>query len=304
MIVPGPGTPQPGINKTNTRGPTLNDILSKLNNAKYLSHIDASSVYHNLKTRWKIILPHAVWMPVWKVQIQQLTFGSAEKDNMFQRKIDAIFKEMPNVFEIVDDILVAGYEDDGRDHDKTVQRVLQRCRQVNSKLNKDKCHFRCTSVPFFGEVISQNGVQPDPQKIKALVKMPPPKIRKLQAFLGIINYLNKFSPSTASMCDPLWKLTSSSVVWMWNASYQTLYNKTKSLIKDDICMKLYDKTKPLYLETDASGIGLGVTLLQMRDGATCPKDITPNKTILRPIVFVSKSLTSAEQMYSNSERDV
>ena len=60
---------------------------------------------------------------------------------MFQRKIDEIFKDMPNVFGIADDILVAEYEADGRDHDKTIQRVLQRCRKVNLKLNKGKCQF-------------------------------------------------------------------------------------------------------------------------------------------------------------------
>ena len=64
---------------------------------------------------------------------------------------------MPNVFGIADDILVIGYADDGRDCDETVYKVLQRCREVNLNLNKDKCHFRCTSIPFFGEVISRNG---------------------------------------------------------------------------------------------------------------------------------------------------
>ena len=63
------------------------------------------------------------------------------------RKIDEIFKDMPNVCGIANDILVAGYEAGGRDHDKTVQRVLQRYRQVNLKLNKDKCQFRGISVP-------------------------------------------------------------------------------------------------------------------------------------------------------------
>ena len=45
-------------------------------------------------------------------------------------------------------------------------------------------------------------------------------------------------------------------------------------------MKFYDETKPLYLETNASGIGLGAALLQTRDGMTCQKDSTPNNTIL------------------------
>ena len=68
-------------------------------------------------------------------------------------------------------------------------------------------------------------------------------------------------------------------------------------------MKFYDKNKPLYLETDALEIGLGAALLQIRDGATCPMDIEPDNTILRPIIFASKSLTSMEQRYNNMERE-
>ena len=118
--------------------------------------------------------------------------------------------------------------------------------------------------------------------------------KELQAFLGIINYLGKYSPSTASICEPLWKLTSSRAVWTWNGSYQDLYDKTKAFIKDDVCLKLYDETKSLYFETDAFRIGLGATLLQTSDGAVCLKDTLPDISILRPIAFASKSLTSAD----------
>ena len=90
---------------------------------------------------------------------------------------------------------------------------------------------------------------------------------------------------------------------MWNVSYQALYYKTKSLIKADVCMKFYSESKLLYLKTDASRIGLGAALLQTRDGTTCPKDIASDNTILRPTVFRSKSLTSAEHWYSNIERE-
>ena len=60
---------------------------------------------------------------------------------MFQRKIDKTFKELPNEFSIADKILVVGYKADGKDHEKTVQRVLQICRQVNLKFNKEKFHL-------------------------------------------------------------------------------------------------------------------------------------------------------------------
>ena len=100
---------------------------------------------------------------------------------------------------------------------------------------------------------------------------------------------------------PLRKLTSSKTTWTWNASYQQLFTKAKSLIKADICIKFCDDTKPLYLETDASGGGLGDALLQLHDDTTCQKGMVPDNTILHPIAFASKSLTGAEQRYSNIE---
>ena len=218
---------------------------------------------------------------------------------MFQCKIDKIFNDMLNVFGIADDTLVIGYNKDGADHDEAVYKVLKWCQDVNLKHNK-KCHFRCTSIPFFGEVVSRQGIQPNPQKVKALMEMPAPQNKKeLQAFLGIINYLNKFSVDTSEACEPLRNLTSSKATLMWNASYQQLFDKTKSLIKVEMCMKFYDDTKLLYLETDASGISLGAPLLQLRDNMNCPKDTVPDNTTLCPIAFASKSLTGAEQRYSN-----
>ena len=120
--------------------------------------------------------------------------------------------------------------------------------------------------------------------------MPVPNNKKeLQAFLKIINYLDKFSLGTADVCDPLSKLTLSKVTWTQNASYQSLFNKAKLLIKSDMCMQFCDDTRPLYLETDASGVGLGAALLQTWEGTTCMKDTVPDSIILHPIAFVSKS---------------
>ena len=105
------------------------------------------------------------------------------------------------------------------------------------------------------------------------------------------------------VCEPLQKLTLSKVTWTWNALYQQLFAKTKSLIKADVCMKFYNDIKMLYLETDAPGVGLGAALLQLCDNTTFQKDRAPDNVILHPIAFASKSLTGAEQRYSNTERE-
>ena len=124
----------------------------------------------------------------------------------------------------------------------------------------------------------------------------PSKMKKeLQAFIGIINYLGKFSPSTADMFGSLRKLMSVKTEWAWNATNQKMFNQAKVIIKEDACMKFYDETKPLYIEMNASGVGLGATLLQTRSNTTCPKDEAPDNSILRPIAFASKSLNGAEK---------
>ena len=100
---------------------------------------------------------------------------------------------------------------------------------------------------LWGGSVLRHGVQPDPQKVRALTEMPVPKNKKeLQALLGIINYLNKFSSGMLEACKPLRKLTSSKATWIWNASYLQLFNKAKSLIKVEMCMKFSEDTKLHY----------------------------------------------------------
>ena len=101
--------------KPTHRGPTLNDILPKCNNAKYLSLIDVSSGYHNLKLDERLSYFMMFACQIGRYRYKRLPFGAAPAGNMFQRKIDGILKERPNAFGTVDDLLVVGYEADGKD---------------------------------------------------------------------------------------------------------------------------------------------------------------------------------------------
>ena len=68
-------------------------------------------------------------------------------------------------------------------------------------------------------------------------------------------------------------------------------------------MKFYDETQPLYLVTDASGIILRAALLQSKSSTHCRREKALENSILRPIAFASKSLSSAERRCSNIERE-
>ena len=66
-------------------------------------------------------------------------------------------------------------------------------------------------------------------------------------------------------------------------------------------MKFYDASRSLYLLTDASGIGLGARLLQVRDGMKCAHDEVPDNATMHPTAFACKSLPNTEWHYSNIE---
>ena len=123
--------------------------------------------------------------------------------------------------------------------------------------------------------------------------------KELQSFFSIMNYLGKFSHSTAEVYEPLRKLTSSKCMWTWKNTCQSLYNRAKNIIKMNMTMVFYNEKAQLYLETEASGEGLGVSLLQVRDRMQFPRNEAPDNAVLWPIAFVSKSLTNAETCYSN-----
>ena len=61
-------------------------------------------------------------------------------------------------------------------------------------------------------------------------------------------------------------------------------------------MKFYNETKALYLERDASGVGLGANILQTRSGTSCPKDMALDNNILWPITLTSKSIQYRQEI--------
>lgn len=103
---------------------------------------------------------------------------------------------------MMDDIIVWG--SNREEHDERLRKVLDKTREVNLKLNKDKCEFGVKTLTFVGDVVSEEGVKPDPRKASAINNMERPNNKdEVRRFLGMVTYLAKFVPQLSALSAPL-----------------------------------------------------------------------------------------------------
>uniref|UniRef100_G3NZY0 Reverse transcriptase domain-containing protein n=1 Tax=Gasterosteus aculeatus TaxID=69293 RepID=G3NZY0_GASAC len=73
------------------------------------------------------------------------------------------------------------------DHDSLMEEYKDCTREVNLKLNKDKCEFGVKTLTFVGDVVSEEGVKPDPRKTSAINNMERPNNKdEVRRFLGMV----------------------------------------------------------------------------------------------------------------------
>ena len=127
--------------------------------------------------------------------------GSIVAQDVFQRKLDAIFLSIPGVTGIADDMIIYGRND--QEHYEHLVNFLEVCRKNTLTLNPEKMQFRLPKVSFFGHQWSARGLSPDPKKIEAVKRMELPQdLETMRSFLGLVNYLNWFSPYLAELSEP------------------------------------------------------------------------------------------------------
>ena len=126
--------------------------------------------------------------------------------DIFQSKLDSIFIGMEGVTRIADDMVIAGR--DKMKHDRNFLAFMEKCMSNNLTLNLEKIQFKQSQVSFYGHCWPKHGISPDPKKIQALDHMEFPLDKKtMRSFLGMINYLNRYSALNAHLSAPLSALT-------------------------------------------------------------------------------------------------
>ena len=115
------------------------------------------------------------------------------------------------------------------EHDERLEAVLNRCKQINLTFNKEKCQFRVT---YIGHILNDKGIQPDPEKVRAIQDMPPPVDKKgVERLLGTINYLAKFIPNMSTVTHPMRTLLKSDVTFAWEEPQRKSFSKFSLLLQ-------------------------------------------------------------------------
>lgn len=275
------------IKREHYKAPSTETISSKLNGKTIFTVIDMSNCYWHKKLDEDSSYLCTFNTPFGRWKFNRMPFGVCSSADVAQRMVDDNFGDIPDVLAVHDDIIIAGKT--LQEHDKALQLVLQRARERNIKFNREKVQLRVNQVKYLGNIVSADGFKPDPDKIKAITEMPKPESKQeLQRLLGMVNYLSQYIPNMSEITAPLRTLLRKDSQWIWYHEHDSALTKIKQTLTASPVLRFFDVNKPTTIQCDASQSGLGACLLQ--DG--------------HPVIYASRSLTSAEKNYAMIEKEL
>ena len=101
-------------------------------------------------------------------------------------------------------------------------------------------------------MLTPDGFNPDPNKVKAILEMPTPTEKQsMQRLLGMITYLAKFLTNLSDVTELLRCLLDRDVEWQWNHVHENALTQVKQLTTREPVLRYFDEKKEVTLQCDA-----------------------------------------------------
>ncbi|MCP4056297.1 MAG: hypothetical protein GY738_03065, partial [Pseudoalteromonas sp.] len=275
---------------------------------KFFTALDMASGYHQIKMSRKAQKMSAIVCGLYHLEWLRMPFGLSQSPQFFmsymQRTLQGI--DDRRIFVFLDDIIIVS--EDIETHLKLIKKVFARLREKGLRLKPSKCDFLCTEINFLGLVLNKDGLRTDPKKVAAITDYEEPKdLKGVRSFLGMAGYFRKFIPNFSAIARPLTNLTKKDNELIWDDACREAFNRLKHLLTTAPVLAFPDFSKTFYIETDASGNGICVQLLQRggqdytKENVCCLLDVQEpllTRSDFHPIAFISKAFNKHEQHYA------
>ena len=272
--------------------PRIDATLDSLAGATYFTTLDLASGYWQVAVEEKDKEKTAFSVPEGHFEFNVMPFGLTNAPATFQRLMECVLAGLvgEQCLIYLDDIIV--FSSTFKEHLVRLSGVFQALNDAGLQLKPSKCHFALREVRYLGHVVSQAGIKPDDDKVKAVSTYPIPRTTKeLKQFLGLTNYYRRFIKDYAHIAEPLHKVQGKSKSLQWNPSCQLAFDTLKHKLTTPSILAYPDFSSPFLVYSDASSTAIGGVLGQIQQ----------NKEVV--ISYWSRQLTKAERNYSAIERE-
>ena len=200
--------------------PTIEETVQSMGKARIFSTFDAKDGFWQIELTEKSSYLTTFNTPFGRYRWLRMPFGIKSASEEFQRRMNDALEGLEGVKVIIDDILVIGCGDTDdeaiKDHDKKLIALMERIKEKNIRLNPNKIKFKQKSVKYIGHVLSSEGLNPDQDKVQAILSMPTPEnVSGVETLLGMVGYLSKFLPQLSTVTQPLRILEKKDIAWHW-----------------------------------------------------------------------------------------
>ena len=200
------------------------------NTAKFnvFSFMDGFSGYNQIRMALEDMEKTTYITPWGTFCYRVMPFGLKNAGATYQRAMTTLFHDMMHkeIEVYVDDMIAKSQTEEN--HVEDLLKLFQRLRKYRLRLNPNKCTFSVRSGKLLGFIVSQKGIEVDPDKVKAIQEMPAPKIEKqVRGFLGRLNYISRFISHMTATCEPIFKLLKKDQGCVWTDDCKRAFDSIK-----------------------------------------------------------------------------